>query len=108
MPSTRAEVPDLAIPLRFTAAGQEVVVEQGSDEELLQSVTVAARVMRGSMDHDPELGTSDQTFREGGPETERLRAELQASTDRRADAQIDSTMDDAQAIVTIRAQRGER
>ena len=107
MPSTRADIPDLAIPLRFTAAGQEVVVGQDSDEEVAQSVTVAARVLRGSMDHDPGLGTSDQTFREGGPEIDRLRGELQASTDGRADAHVDSRMDDAQAIVEIRARRAE-
>lgn len=106
MPSTRADTPELALPLRF-AGGREVLVEQGSSEELVQSVTVAARVLRGAMDHDPELGSSDQTFREGGVDTERLRAELRDSTDRRADAVVEQQLDAATAVVTARVRRGE-
>lgn len=103
MPSTRADVPQLAVPLVITDTGREAVVEQGTDEERAQHVEVACRVLRGTFDHDPAFGTSDQTFRQGGIDAARLAAEL-AECDPRPDTLrvIDQELDQAAALVSVR------
>ncbi len=101
MPTTRAETPQLAIPLRFTPDGREALVEQGTLEELTQHAVVGARILRGSLDADPSFGTSDQTGREGGINTDQFAAEL-TSCDPRVEPVIDQVMDGAEAIVDTR------
>lgn len=106
MPSTRADVPHLAWPIQITSTGREVVVEQDTLEEVAQHAEAACRVLRGSLDHDPEVGTSDQAHRKRGIDTARLAAEITATDGRDSTrAVIDQRMDAMEAIVTARISR---
>lgn len=105
MPSTHADVPQLAIPFRLTATGREQLVEQGTLEELAQHAVVAGRIIPGTLDADPTFGTTDQTFREGGIDLDRLAAEL-AACDPRPGLELDQVLDAAAAAVNVRIREG--
>lgn len=56
-----ADIPHLAIPLRFNG-GQWVVVEQDSEEEVAQCVQTVCAFERGYRIEDPDFGINDPTF----------------------------------------------
>lgn len=87
-----ADIPHLASPLRIdgTAAA---VIEQDSDEDLLQCVATLLRTPVGSRDELPEYGVPDLAFRtDTGELQEEILAAIRQWEPRTApmsDAQID-------------------
>jgi phage baseplate assembly protein W len=56
-----ADIPHLAMPLRFKGA-QWVLVEQDSEEEVAQCVRNVCAFERGYRIEDPDFGITDPTF----------------------------------------------
>jgi phage baseplate assembly protein W len=55
-------VPQFAFPFHFEADGRAAVVEQNSDQEVIDCVEVLLRTPVGSRDDLPEYGIDDPTF----------------------------------------------
>lgn len=64
----RPFVPKFAVPFRLGGSSAFAVVEQDSDEEILQCVKAIVRTPIGSHIDDPELGIQDPTFDGVDPE----------------------------------------
>lgn len=63
----RPLIPHIALPVRMIA-GRVAAVEQDTLDELATRVEVVVRYQPGDLDHDPEFGVTDETFRQGGPD----------------------------------------
>jgi len=66
------DVPQFDLPFRFKN-GKPAVVEQGSTDDVENSVEIILRYPQGFLDHSPQFGTPDQTFRMGGVDVDAMR-----------------------------------
>lgn len=61
------DVPKLSFPFRLSESGRSVmVVEQNSDDEILDCVEVLLSTERGERLEVPDYGVPDQSFLQGG------------------------------------------
>lgn len=72
------EIPHFSLPFRRDLNGRAVVVEQDSDEEIVDCVEVLLSTEKGSREEIPEYGIPDQVFRQNGADL----AQIGASIDR--------------------------
>lgn len=59
-------VEQLAVPVRLLANGRLATVEQGSDREITQRVSVLCRTPPGWVEGRPGVGLAEQAFEQGG------------------------------------------
>lgn len=72
-------MPDqLAIPPRLLANGQLATVEQGTDEEIAQRVTVLCHTPPGWVEARPTFGLADQEFADGGADLAEVDKQMRA------------------------------
>lgn len=71
-----ADVPHFAYPFRRDSHGLPVVVEEDSDDEILDCVEVLLRTERGSREEIPEYGIPDQVFIMGGADKTAIQATI--------------------------------
>lgn len=95
-----AEIPHFASPFRVRA-GRAVVIEQDSDEELLQSVATLLRTPVGSRDELPEYGVPDLPFRTDTGEIEQEILAAIREWEPRVEAMADAEIDDLVARVEV-------
>jgi phage baseplate assembly protein W len=69
----RIDTPKLSFPFRLHANGASaVVVEQDSDDEILDCVEVLLSTEKGSREEAPAYGVEDQSFLEGGANQDQI------------------------------------
>lgn len=73
--STRAEVPHLAIPLRYIG-GKPVVNEQDSIDDIHNCVEAIIRYPKEFLEHDPDFGVTPLEFEETNIELDNIRREV--------------------------------
>jgi phage baseplate assembly protein W len=68
-----ADIPQFSFPFRLQNDGTApVVVEQDSDDDIVDCVEVLLRTERGSREELPDYGIPDQAFKMGGADYEVL------------------------------------
>lgn len=75
-----ADIPHLAFPVRFNAAGSAVVVEQDSAEEIAGCVETIVRTVKGHRLERPEFGIRDLVFEQVKPGAAAQHVERQVLT----------------------------
>lgn len=100
-----AQVPHFSLPLRLVA-GQAVVVEQDSAEEVSDCVQAVLRYRRGYRLELPEFGLPDQAFLEGGPRASDVTDAVRRWAPR-ANALTTAQLDDLVATVTVEIRQRE-
>ena len=93
------DTPKLSYPFRFNAAGsQAIVVEQNSQDEIIDCVEVLLSTELGERQEVPDYGVPDQTFRQGGASTEAIEEAIR-TWEPRADVDIERTDTDLDDLV---------
>jgi phage baseplate assembly protein W len=67
------QIPHFSLPFRIHN-GSAVVVEQDSTDEILDCVQAICSYPAGSRPEQPDFGIPDQTFRQGGVDTDAIAA----------------------------------
>lgn len=71
------DTPKLSFPFRLHANGvSAVVVEQDSDDEILDCLEVLLSTEEGSREEAPSYGLDDQTFKQGGADLDQIIATI--------------------------------
>lgn len=96
----RVTVPKLKVPLEVVG-GRFSVVEQDSDEEVLQCVDAIMRTDVGSRVDEPEFGRPDLAFQRGWNLTDMLRDSVETWEPRASTAMTDDVIDEAIRRVNI-------
>ena len=94
-----AEIPGLAWPFRM-AGNRLAQVEQGSIEDVQQSVHSYLATGRGERPLSPDFGLEDPTFGPG-VDTGRIAAEIEEAEDGRAAVTITTTPQDGSGRVAV-------
>jgi hypothetical protein len=68
----------LAIPPRLLANGRLATVEQGTDQEIAQRVSILCRTPPAWLDGRPGFGLQEDTFRAAGADIAEIDRQLQA------------------------------
>lgn len=71
MPSFPIDVPHFAVPFNITSEGA-AMVEQDSDEDIMQCVEAICRTPRNSRLESPDFGIDEIVLRENGPDRNKL------------------------------------
>jgi phage baseplate assembly protein W len=95
-----ADIPHFAVPFRVLGSSV-AVVEQDSDEELLQSVATLLRTPVGSRDELPEYGIPDLPFRNDAGEIEQEILAAIREWEPRVEAMADAEISDLIATVEV-------
>lgn len=69
--NTAVDIPHLKVPFSLSAAGA-AVVEQDSDNEIIQCVEAICRTPRGTRLDSPDFGIDEVVLRETGPDRDKL------------------------------------
>lgn len=94
------EIPKFKIPFQIGPSGSAYVVEQDSDEEVVQCVTSIVSTVKGTRVEQPEFGVPDPTFRQGGPDLETYRQAI-ADWEPRAAAIVSGAWSDEELTTFI-------
>jgi phage baseplate assembly protein W len=84
-----AEIPHIALPFRFVGTSV-AVVEQDTEDEVLQCVETICRYVPGMRSEYPEFGIPDQAFRDE-PDTDEVREAIE-EYEPRASVVLDSEL----------------
>lgn len=77
------ETPHFRFPFQFTSSGTRAqVVEQDSDEEIMDCIQVLLSTEIGERIELPDYGIADQTFRENGVNTAHIMAQIRRFEER--------------------------
>lgn len=77
------ETPHFKFPFQFTADGSRLqVVEQDSDDEIVDCVEVLISTLQGERIELPDYGIQDQAFRQGGVDTGHILAQIRKFEER--------------------------
>lgn len=101
----RPRIPQFSLPFRLDGSGDFAVNEQDTIDEIADCVQAVVRYPLGYRIEKKDFGVPEQEFREGGAD----RAVIQAQLDRwepRADAIVDTELDDLVARVRIQVEGG--
>lgn len=71
MPDSAVDTPHFQVPFNFTADGA-AVVEQDSDDDIVQCVSAVCRTPRGMRLESPDFGIDELVLREQGPDKDKL------------------------------------
>lgn len=92
--------PKLKVPIEISGSSA-AVVEQDSDDEVIQCVTAIMRTRPGTRPDDSQMGVPDFAFRENGADIEAIRAVL-VKYEPRARTMTDQELVDLIATVSLR------
>lgn len=87
-----ADTPHFRVPFQLGVGSHALVVEQDSDDDVLQCCAAIIRTPRGSRLELTDFGIADTTFIEGGPAVNDIAASLRY-WEPRADTTLDITND---------------
>lgn len=93
-------LPHFSLPLRLDGSSF-AVVEQNSQEEIMQAVEAILRTEPGFRDELPEFGLPDPTFRQGGVSENDVREAI-VRWEPRVLAEVESDLDELVNLVNIR------
>lgn len=69
--NTAVDIPHLKVPFKIDANGA-AVVDQDSDDEIIQCVDAICRTPRGLRLDSPDFGIDEVVLRENGPDRDKL------------------------------------
>jgi hypothetical protein len=98
------DIPQFKLPLQLAPNGDLQTIEQDTDQELAQRVTVLCVTPPGTLPTARGFGLADQTFRRGGPDTREIERQIAEHVpDALALVETDlSALDDALARVGVK------